>query len=297
MRRIYLITISILFILLTPALLIGQEDSTKVLTMPQTSVHQDGDKNAEDEYTNDQSDKHSEHLNADESTARKYYFNGEYSEAARVFETILDKSSEPSAALYFNLGTSLLQAKQYGKAILMLERAKRLDPKDKEIINNLNLAYSKTIDDFTPNQPFISYISDQISGCFGLAWSITLAIVFTIITVGGIIIFFIGTTRQKRRIAFYVAGTVFFLMIISNLMAWNQYSHYNDHSMAIVQAIQVEAKENGNKGKTEMIIHEGTKVKILETKDNLIKVQTIDQSEGWIPASSVQRINPLPKDN
>lgn len=285
MKRLLIFTI---ILSLTACLGLGaQNDSTQVLAMPQKTVAVDADEQAvshtsERDYPTAIS----------EVSAKECYIHGNYSEAARIYQTLLDDSPKPTAALLFNLGTSYYQTKQYGKAILMLERAKRLSPKDQDIDNNLNMAYSKIIDNFNPGQPLISYILDSCSRLFGLAWSIAFVFVFAAIFVGGLLIFFIGTSRQRRRISFYIAGAAFFLLILFNIFAWNEYSHYTDHSMAIVQAIQTEVKNKEKHGKTELLLHQGTKVKILEEKDNRIKVQTADRQEGWIDANTVEKINP-----
>lgn len=77
--------------------------------------------------------------------ADQLYANGEYEKAADAFLAIASDEGT-SASLYFNLGNCYAQTGNLGNAILYYSRAARLDPRNKEIKNNLNYFSSKVED-------------------------------------------------------------------------------------------------------------------------------------------------------
>jgi tetratricopeptide (TPR) repeat protein len=70
----------------------------------------------------------------DEANAK--YSAGDFSAAAAAYEKLLS-SEGPRASVYYNLGNSYQQLKQYGQAILAYERARLLTPRDPDLLANL----------------------------------------------------------------------------------------------------------------------------------------------------------------
>jgi tetratricopeptide (TPR) repeat protein len=71
--------------------------------------------------------------------ANAKFKSGDYAGAAASYEESLVKSG-PDAAVYYNLGNSYQNLKQYGPAILAYERARLLAPRDPDLLANLALA-------------------------------------------------------------------------------------------------------------------------------------------------------------
>ena len=61
---------------------------------------------------------------------------GDYAGAAAAYEQVL-AADGPRAAVFYNLGNSYQQLKQYGPAILAYERARLLTPRDPDLLANL----------------------------------------------------------------------------------------------------------------------------------------------------------------
>ncbi|MDE6291707.1 MAG: tetratricopeptide repeat protein, partial [Muribaculaceae bacterium] len=73
------------------------------------------------------------------------YMQGDYAKAAEAYQAIANVDGD-SPQLLFNLANSYAQAGDMGNAILNYERARRLDPFNKEIKNNLDYFASKVED-------------------------------------------------------------------------------------------------------------------------------------------------------
>jgi len=77
---------------------------------------------------------------ADDFTIANQQFKaGDFVSAAASYEKTLSADG-PNAAVYYNLGNSYQQSKQYGPAILAYERARLLTPRDPDLLANLVLA-------------------------------------------------------------------------------------------------------------------------------------------------------------
>lgn len=68
--------------------------------------------------------------------ANKKFSVGDYAAAAAAYENLLSREG-PRASVYYNLGNSYQQLKQYGPAILAYERARLLAPRDPDLLANL----------------------------------------------------------------------------------------------------------------------------------------------------------------
>jgi hypothetical protein len=77
-------------------------------------------------------------LKGDGGAASQAFAQGDYAEAARRFEVLLETRGD-SAALYHNVGTSWSLAGEPGRAIWALERARLLDPGDPDTAHNLEV--------------------------------------------------------------------------------------------------------------------------------------------------------------
>ena len=75
----------------------------------------------------------------DFETGNKYYEQGEFASAIAMYKKV-EESGLESAALYYNLGNGHFKNGDLGRAILYYHRAKRLNPADPDIQNNLEFA-------------------------------------------------------------------------------------------------------------------------------------------------------------
>ncbi len=72
-------------------------------------------------------------------TGNKYYEEGNFEDAIRMFSKI-EQSGVESASLYYNMGNAYFKSGDLGRAILYFHRARRLAPGDADIKNNLEFA-------------------------------------------------------------------------------------------------------------------------------------------------------------
>ena len=116
-------------------------------------------------------------------TANQSYQDAQYEKASEQYKMVVQSGFE-SAALYYNLGNANFQLGKLAEAILYYEKAKKIDPTDKDILYNLKLANSRVVDkiEVIPNFFFIDWYLElvQLKGtdfwayCFGFIFMTSL---------------------------------------------------------------------------------------------------------------------------
>ncbi|NUY81267.1 tetratricopeptide repeat protein [Flavobacterium sp. MAH-1] len=219
------------------------------------------------------------------------YRKGDFKGAADAYESVL-KSKKESAELYFNLGNAYYKLNRVAPAIYNYEKALLLNPNDKEISNNLKFAHKLQIDDVkeTPKVGFRKMIEDFTSQVHYNTWAklaVAGAFLVLLLFVG---YYFSGTTLAKR--IFFVSMFAALLSIALSVFATIfEKSTYNMERPAIVFASITSAKSEPQKeAQDAFIVHEGTKVYVLESLDGWKKVELLDGNQGWIDQSAIKEL-------
>jgi tetratricopeptide (TPR) repeat protein len=98
--------------------------------------------------------------------ANQLYVAGHFDEAARIYEQEVARGVQDSA-VYYNLGNAYFQQGDMSRAVVNLQRAAQLDPRDADIQANLALAREQTTELFTtePTGPvaFLARLTDWLT--------------------------------------------------------------------------------------------------------------------------------------
>ena len=81
----------------------------------------------------------------------------------------------------------------------------------------------------------------------------------------------------------------FLLLITTSIFAFKEYAYAQNNVEAIIFAPETEIKNAPTLNSENVFtLHEGTKVKVLDTVDNWKKIKIADGKIGWIPASELE---------
>lgn len=221
--------------------------------------------------------------------ATEAYNNGDYQTAIDSYSNILE-NGQHSAELYFNLGNAYYRLNQIAPSIYNYEKALLLSPNDSEIKNNLSFAQNMTLDAIeTLPETVLAKIYKTITGIMTFdQWSYT-AVLFMILFVLLYIAFYYFNYATKKRIAFITSFACLFVSIIAVVFAFIQYNDFISDQPAIVFDSEVRIKAEPNKRSEQIfILHEGTKVSVLEELNEWKKIKIVDGKTGWIPSEGIK---------
>jgi len=220
------------------------------------------------------------------------YQKDNYQDAIANYESVL-ASGKQSAEVYFNLGNCYYKLHKVAPAIYNYEKALQLNPNDEEIKTNLDFARKMTIDDIkiVPKVGFHKLIEDFTSSYYYDTWA-WIAVVFAIVFLGFFIGYYFSGTAFKKRIFFTVMFLILLGIVISVSSGIYEKNRISSDKPAIVFAENTSVKGEPKSSSTETILlHEGTKVYVLESVANWKKVQLTDETTGWIQEDAIKELN------
>ncbi|MFL5753006.1 MAG: tetratricopeptide repeat protein [Bacteroidia bacterium] len=216
-------------------------------------------------------------------SAKKAYDKQQYRTAISQYERILADGST-SSALHYNLGNAYYRNGQLGKAIYHYEIAKKMNPNDEDVLTNLRLASSKTIDKIDVKENFfVNSVKSNIYTFFstnGWAWA---TIVLTVISLLFFTLYITAAKISLKRIGFWFGSLGIIAVIISFFIGFGAVHNLRKKSQAIVTSSSVPVMNAPNEsGKSQFNLHEGTKVNILESNEEWTCVKLDNGNEGWV---------------
>jgi len=220
------------------------------------------------------------------------YQKENYQEAITNYENVL-ASGKQSAALYFNLGNCYYKLHKVAPAVYNYEKALQLNPNDEEIKTNLDFAKKMAIDDIKviPKVGFNKLISDFTSQYHFDTWAwiaVFLAFVFLAFFVG---YYFSGTTFKKRIffLGMFLISIGITTAVLSGIFEKNRLVNEKP-AIVFAESASVKSEPKAASADT-FVLHEGTKVYILESIANWKKIQLTDETTGWIEDGAIKELN------
>lgn len=224
-------------------------------------------------------------------TANEYYRKGEYEKALSIYEKIIN-NGYISSELYYNIGNTYHKLDNIPAAIIYYERAKRLSPSDEDIEFNLKLANLKVVDKIDPiPRFFLVEWWHSISNTFNSEkWSI-MTIIGSWIFVLSILAFRLINISIIKKIIIPIIIFSLIFILVTFLFSYTQYKYENDRTTGIIFSQNVSVKSSPDEAGTDLfVIHEGVKVKILDSLNEWRKIRLADGKVGWIPINSIEII-------
>lgn len=219
------------------------------------------------------------------------YTKGKYDSAVVLYESIVNAEFE-SASLYYNLGNAFYKMKRLPDAIWYYEKAKKIEPGDRDISFNLQLANQQIIDKIEPLPElfFTRWWKEIISSASVDAWA-KWTLILSFYSFLMFAFFMVSFTVSFRRI-FFISGIAgLFMAVLTFSFAFKQEKYYQSENEAIVFSPSVTTKSSPDETSTNIfVIHEGTKVKILEHLNGWSKITLPDGNIGWLKSEEIKAI-------
>ena len=224
--------------------------------------------------------------------ANNLYNDSKYEKSIEVYFEILD-SGVHSSELYYNLGNSFYKLNDIPNSILFYEKSLKLNPTDKDIINNLKMVNNAIIDDITKIPvPFFDNQLNKISNNLSYSnWGlISLIISFLFLLL--FIFYFFSKEPIVKRTSFTLLLVLLFLIGITTKISLHAYEKNHLEKYAIIFSSKIEIKSEPNqRSENLLILHMGTKVKIIDSfNDEWVKIKLVNGQEGWINNNEIKII-------
>ncbi|NEQ50751.1 MAG: tetratricopeptide repeat protein [Leptolyngbya sp. SIO3F4] len=216
------------------------------------------------------------------------YESENYEDAISAYREVLDAELE-NQALYYNLGNAHYKLGRYPEAILYYERAKKLDPTDPDVAFNLQIANEHILDKIEP-LPVLFYESWGLT-LLNLLTSRGWAYVALISIAFGAVLFYVYLVTRNvplKKITFFLALFAWSVTALTSFLSYQQYKALTEANAAIVFDPTVTVKSEPDEKSTQLfVVHEGSKVELLEEANGWYKISLADGNIGWLPVSTV----------
>ena len=224
--------------------------------------------------------------------ANNLYNDSKYEKSIEIYFEILD-SGVHSSELYYNLGNSFYKLNDIPNSILFYEKSLKLNPTDKDIINNLKMVNNAIIDDITKiPEPFFDNQLNKISNNLSYSnWGlISLIISFLFLLL--FIFYFFSKEPIVKRTSFTLLFVLLVLIGITTKISLHAYEKNHLEKYAIIFSSKIEIKSEPNeRSENLLILHMGTKVKIIDSfNDKWVKIKLVNGQEGWINNNEIKII-------
>lgn len=212
--------------------------------------------------------------------ANHLYEQGRYEEAARAYEELLARGL-CSAAILYNRGNAWFKAGRIGRAIASWRQALELAPRDPEIRNNLNFARQQVHGPSLQPEPIQTLLQRLTLNEWTWATVIPFWLTMLLLMAGH----YRPAWRPRLRTALWICC----ILTLGNLALLTAAFHLWKHGRPAVVLQTSTPVRNGPFDESPVLLelHDGAEVRVLEQKDDWVRVTADGSRSGWMPRSAL----------
>ena len=223
--------------------------------------------------------------------ANEFYQKNQFEDAIALYTKTVDLQFE-SAVLYYNLGNAYFKYGEHARAMLWLERARRLDPNNEDITHNIAFVQQKLIDriEVLPELFIVKWWNTCSKLLTGNQWA-TLSIITCALFALCILLILLVRISLIRSTSIFIAILALFLTIFSVIFAKKETMRYVQYPEGIIMQHVINVKSTPNeKGSDLFVIHSGLKVGVTDQLNEWMEIRLPNGEKGWILAEQVEEI-------
>ncbi len=220
------------------------------------------------------------------------FTDGDWAGAAGAWSAIRELGIE-SPELYYNLGNACFKQDDLAHAILNYERALKLDPSYSDARFNLEFAQGFVQDKIEAVPEFFLEVWGR-KICWLLpsdTWA-TLFLLLFAAALGCVLLFLLGRSVAARKTGFICGIVALVIALLCLDFAFWQRTDYHKADGAIVTrpVTTVQSSPGRDSAKDLFVLHEGTKVKVLDSVGEWRNIELADGRQGWLPEADLDVI-------
>ena len=242
------------------------------------------------------------------SEADSAYNSGNYLRAIEIYSEIANTYGV-SAPLLFNLGNAYLQQDDYGNAMLCYQKAKKLDPSNRQINSNLTYLAGKVEDankaeqkgkrkkvsEETPNffQTIHTSVAQNTSSNTWAGWAAACFLLFS----GCVALYLFSSNVLMRKTGFFGGFILLGLSMIFLVCSYTSAAEAENHDYGIIltfkTVLHTEPTMDSSSEKNEGTLTRGTKIRLVSEETDAegnvtwYKVRLNSDYIGWVEAKDI----------
>lgn len=224
---------------------------------------------------------------SDFNRANRHYDEGEFSDAARVYDSLYHAGYDNLQVAY-NAANAYYRLGNLGKARLFYERALERSPDDEDVRFNLDIVEQLTIDDIRPlPKPLFVTWYRGLSDLF--SWT-------TWMIASTVLMWFAWGYRFAARLKGISGVNLIFAFALSIsvlllTVALENYYYREGRAEAVVMDDTVYVKNEPNSESTDLfLLHEATIVEIRDQLGDWVKIILADGKVGWVKSTAIEKV-------
>ena len=220
------------------------------------------------------------------------YSAGQWSEAEQDWTAVAGLGIN-SPELEYNLGNVYFKLADYARATLHYERALKLDPSYGDARFNLELTQG-FIQDKIDSVPefFLKQWSRKLSYSMSCdTWAVCFLLLLAL-ALGLVVVFLLSRASGARKASFFggIAALVLSLCCLGFALSQKADRARNDSAIILKPVTSVKSSPGSETSKDLFVLHEGTKVRILDRIGDWQNIELSDGRQGWLHASDMEVI-------
>ena len=220
--------------------------------------------------------------------ANEEYKTGNYKDAITLYESLLSGRELNTADVHYNIGNASYKLNEYGRAIASYRRALRLSPRDQDIIANLRLARSVTVDKM--DQPKnTEFLREVFFFHYGLSASeIEAAFLCAYLAAA---LFATACLFRKVRFVQWLALIALFLSAAFGASLGLRWYRTANPGEAVVVSTEADIHTGpGHNYIVSLNLHDGAELTVRKSEGEWRQVELPDGRRGWVKASMIEMI-------
>ncbi|WP_424492638.1 tetratricopeptide repeat protein [Salinimicrobium sp. GXAS 041] len=219
------------------------------------------------------------------------YSEGNYEQAIERYNSILE-DGKTDVAVHYNLANAHYKLNHIAPSIYHYEKALQLAPNDEDVRNNIVFAQNMAIDaiEETPQSQFSGWMESGYALFSVSGWGWT-AVTFVVLFAAFFLVYYFSSKPVLKR-AFFIAAVFFFVLAIGSVfMGYSRQSFEESQEYAIIFSEEAEVLSEPNvRGAEVFVLHEGTKVQVVEDFQQWSKIELANGNQGWILQDTFRRL-------
>lgn len=223
--------------------------------------------------------------------ANAYYNEAVYDSALMMYTDVLNQGYS-SNELFYNIGNTYFKLKEIPSAILYYEKALKINPSDDDTQHNLQIANSMIVDkiEVLPQLFFRAWWNTFYTLLSANAWAY-ISVLILLLALLATYFYLTSFNSTVRKTAFFVGILLILLTITSFGLASQKYYYTRQVNEAIVFTPTITIKSSPAQSSVDLfVLHEGTKLRILDQTNGWAKIKIANGSIGWIPQDVIKGI-------